>query len=297
MPLISIVLCSYNGGKFISKQLDSILNQTVEDFELIICDDQSKDSTLEIINSFIENDKRIKLHINSENLGYVKNFEKGISLAKGDYIALSDQDDIWELDKIEKLLNNINEHALIYCDSLFVDSNLQPIGKKTSSSKEMINANDGINLSLFNCVSGHALLFKKELKQYIFPFPKLIPHDWWIAFLASFHGGIVYFNEALVKYRIHDENALVLNKNRKSIENKVTKRQIRIREFYNACPDRSSSKPVLLELNDLYQNITFLNKFKKIALFFKHKEALFAINKKKGFSRIHYILRQFNKLI
>lgn len=296
MPLISIILCSYNGEKYISEQIDSILNQTFTDFELIICDDQSTDVTTEIINTYSEKDARIKLHINRSNLGYVKNFEKGIKLAKGDYIALSDQDDVWVLDKIEKLYENIKNHVLIYCDSILVNSNLQPTKKKMSSSKEMLTTNNPLNLCLMNCVSGHALLFKKELTQHIFPFPSQVPHDWWIAFIASIYGGIVYFNEALIKYRIHDDNALVLNKNRKSKENKITNRQVRIREFYNKCPDNNKAKEVLFELNNVYQNISLANKFNKIALFYKYREDLFIINKKVGLPRLRYIIRQFNKL-
>lgn len=296
MPQISIVLCSYNGEKYISEQIDSILNQTFKDFELIISDDKSSDATIDIINSYSNKDARIKLNINKENLGYVKNFEKGISLAKGEYIALSDQDDVWALDKIEKLFKNISNHILIYCDSLLVNSNLQSLDKKMSSSKEMISTNNPLNLTLMNCVSGHALLFKKELTEHLFPFPKLVPHDWWIAFIASFNGGIVFYDAPLIQYRMHEENALVLNKNRKSKENKVTKKQIRISAFYNKLPADNKSKKVLFELNNSYQNSSLSNKFKKTALFFKYKNELFVINKKKGFSLTHYIIRQFNKL-
>ena len=106
MPKVSIVLCSYNGEQYLSEQIESILDQSYKDFELIICDDQSSDNSFNIINDFAKKDARIKAHSNSNNLGYVKNFEKGISLAKGDYIALSDQDDVWALDKIEKLLEH-----------------------------------------------------------------------------------------------------------------------------------------------------------------------------------------------
>lgn len=297
MPKVSIVLCSYNGEQYLSEQIESILDQSYKDFELIICDDQSSDNSFNIINDFAKKDARIKAYSNSNNLGYVKNFEKGISFAKGDYIALSDQDDVWALDKIEKLLENIKNHVLIYCNSSFVNSDLKPTGKAMSSKKEMITTDNPLNLCLLNCVSGHALLFKKELTPHLFPFPKLVPHDWWIAFIATIHGGIVYLDEPLIKYRIHQDNALALNKNRKSVENKITKRQVRIREFYNKCPDNHKAKKVLSELNYSYQNMALANKFKKMSIFFKYQEELFIINKKEGFSRTHYIIRQFNKLL
>ncbi|WP_136481507.1 glycosyltransferase family 2 protein [Cognatitamlana onchidii] len=296
MPKVSIVLCSYNGEKYISEQIDSILNQSFKDFELIISDDRSTDSTIKILKTYADKDSRIKWHINESNLGYVKNFEKGISLANGNYILLSDQDDIWDLTKIEKLYNNIEDHALIYCDSLFVNSNLESTEKKMSSSKNMISTTNPLNLCLANSVSGHAMMFKKELTAQLFPFPKLVPHDWWIAFVASFNGGIVYFNDALIKYRIHDSNSLALNKNRKSKENKITKRQLRIDAFYKKCPDNNGAKPILFELNEVYQNINLKTKIKKLSLFFKYKHELFLITKKKDLALTHYILRQFNKL-
>ena len=146
-----------------------------------------------------------------------------------------------------------------------------------------------------NCVSGHALLFKKELTQHIFPFPSQVPHDWWIAFIASIYGGIVYFNEALIKYRIHDDNALVLNKNRKSKENKITNRQVRIREFYNKCPDNNKAKEVLFELNNVYQNISLANKFNKIALFYKYREDLFIINEEENSGMIQLTMGNFDR--
>ena len=93
--LISIAMTSYNGEKYIREQLDSILTQTYGNFELIICDDRSKDSTVEIIKDYCIKDSRIKLYVNEKNLGFKKNFEKAISLCKGEYIALSDQDDIY----------------------------------------------------------------------------------------------------------------------------------------------------------------------------------------------------------
>ncbi|APY01383.1 glycosyltransferase family 2 protein [Lacinutrix venerupis] len=296
MPLISIILCTFNGEAYLKAQIDSILNQTYKSIELIVCDDKSTDNTISILNAYAQKDSRIKVNSNLNNLGYIKNFEKGIALATGEYIALSDQDDVWALDKIEKLYNNIKDYDLIYCDSLFVDKNLKSLNKKMSSSKNMISSNNPLHFALDNCVSGHALLFKKQLCNTIFPFPKLIPHDWWIAFNATLNGGITYFNEALVDYRIHDNNTLVLNKNRKSKENKIYKRQARVLEFYKKCPEHHYAKKILLNLELLYKKPTAKNNFKKIALFLKHKEELFIIKKKKSLALIFYILKLYNKI-
>jgi glycosyltransferase involved in cell wall biosynthesis len=296
MPKVSIVLCSYNGEKYISKQIESILNQTFKDFELIICDDQSTDNTVKIISKYATIDSRVKLHLNATNLGYVKNFEKGISLATGKYIALSDQDDIWILNKIEKLQKNIQNYGLIYCDSLYVNSNLEPIGKKMSSSRRMLTTSNPLNLCFMNSVSGHAMLFKGELSKKIFPFPESIPHDWWIAFVASFNGGITYFDETLIHYRIHDNNTLASKKRSKPKNHKAINRQMIIRELYKKYPKDDEVKKVLLELNNSYKDFSIPNKLKAVFLTYKYRSKLFAIRKKKLTIIKNFILKQIHKL-
>ena len=107
--MISIAMATYNGEKYLAEQLDSILAQTVQDFELIVCDDCSSDSTAEILSRYAEKDSRIKIFVNEKNLGFVKNFEKAVSLCSGEYIALSDQDDVWFAGHLEILLRNIKD--------------------------------------------------------------------------------------------------------------------------------------------------------------------------------------------
>ncbi|WP_296023787.1 glycosyltransferase [uncultured Treponema sp.] len=126
---VSIALASYNGEKYIREQLDSILSQTVKDFELIVCDDCSKDSTLQILREYERKDRRIKIFENEQNLGFKKNFEKAILLCSGEYIALSDQDDIWTKDHLEKLFSIIGKHSLACGNALMVDENGKSLGK------------------------------------------------------------------------------------------------------------------------------------------------------------------------
>src|SRR5882762_9584184 len=95
-PLVSIAICTYNGARFIRPLLQSITDQSYDDLEIIIVDDCSQDGTFDILNTFQEADRRVKLYRNEQNLGYVKNFEKAIDLCTGEYIALCDQDDIWQ---------------------------------------------------------------------------------------------------------------------------------------------------------------------------------------------------------
>ena len=129
--MISVALACYNGENFIYEQIQSIINQTITDLEIIICDDKSTDNTIDIIHNI--KDKRIKLYQNNIQLGVVKNFEKAISLCNGEYIALSDQDDVWVEKKLEKQLNQyIIEREkrptgplLLYHDLILVDKELE----------------------------------------------------------------------------------------------------------------------------------------------------------------------------
>src|SRR5437868_15054123 len=105
-PLISIVLCSYNGERFIKEQIDSILHQTYPNIELIISDDASTDETARILKEY-KGDQKIKLFFQDENVGATKNFEFAIKQVRGEFIAFSDQDDIWLPQKLERLYSAI----------------------------------------------------------------------------------------------------------------------------------------------------------------------------------------------
>ena len=203
-PLVSIALCTYNGERYITSQLDTIINQTYPNIEIIVVDDGSTDQTLSILKTYEEAGK-IKLYKNQTNLGFIKNFEKAISLCKGEYIALSDQDDLWELNKIEALVANIGEHVLIYCDSEFIDNEGKSMGKVKSEFHNFVKG-DSMAFILDYCTPGHAVLFKKELVAYLFPFPENMFHDWWITFAAINLGKITYVKDTLVKYRQHQNS-------------------------------------------------------------------------------------------
>ena len=123
---VSIALATYNGEKYLREQLDSILSQSIQDFELVACDDCSTDSTLKILNEYAEKDFRVKVFTNEKNLGFKKNFEKAIFLCSGDYIALSDQDDIWTENHLQVLLENIGNNDLVGANAFLCDEKAQP---------------------------------------------------------------------------------------------------------------------------------------------------------------------------
>ena len=119
---VSVAMATYNGEKYIKEQIETILNNLDDKDELVISDDGSSDMTIEIINKI--NDKRIKL-LEGPRKGLKKNFENAIKNTTGDVIFLSDQDDIWMENKVEKVLEcfNNNNYILIQHDAVVVDEN------------------------------------------------------------------------------------------------------------------------------------------------------------------------------
>lgn len=280
-PLISVVVCTFNGEKYIEDQLQSIIQQTYSNIEIIVVDDGSHDNTVEIVNKIASSYPNIQLFNFKKNLGYIKNFERGIELSKGQYIALSDQDDWWHPEKIEISFNNLKEHDIIYCDSIFTNENLTPTGESFSSIKNLINSNNPLNFLIDNCVSGHAMLFKRDLFDEAKPFPENIPHDWWLTFCASLKNGIVYIDKPLVKYRFHQNNVIAKNKTKKTKSKKTLERKNRLQEFSNkAVKLRHDKKNIITEINNSYRKPSFFKSVKRMNLFFKYKNEILVILKK-----------------
>jgi len=200
-PLISIAMATYNGEKYLKEQLDSIYAQTYKDIEVIVSDDCSTDGTLGILKQYAKS-KGLKYYVNDSNLGLVKNFEKAITLCKGDYIALADQDDVWENTKLEVLARTIGENLLIHSDCSLIDAEgktIKPYWKGHIGFDMKIE-----NLLFGNVVTGCTVLFRKELLNTSLPFPEgLAYHDWWLAICAAKENKIHYITTCLTKYRQH----------------------------------------------------------------------------------------------
>ena len=201
-------MTSYNGERFIREQLDSILQQTYPNIEVIVVDDCSTDGTVAIVEPYIEKYPVIKLVRNEINLGYIRNFEKGMLLAAGDYIALSDQDDIWLKDKLTILMASIGSNEIIYSNSGLVDENGNSLHRKMSDIRNQIGYSDCLMYAIGAWAPGHAMLFKKELVQRCVPFPSIVTHDFWLGFVATCKGPIKYLDTPLVLYRQHITNAI-----------------------------------------------------------------------------------------
>ncbi|MGE8526361.1 glycosyltransferase family 2 protein [Chryseobacterium rhizosphaerae] len=203
---ISVCLATYNGGKYIKEQLDSIISQLGIADEIIISDDGSTDNTLDVIKEL--NESRIKIVINTLEKGYSKNFENAISHASGDIIFLSDQDDVWMGDKVEKMQKALGEADLVISDALISDGDLNPT---LGSHFNIHKVRTGF---LHNWIQtryiGACMAFRKEILKKIMPFPsnqKLCAHDYWIANVGEFYYKVYLIHEPLIKYRRHNNNA------------------------------------------------------------------------------------------
>ena len=205
---ISVCLASFNGEKFISEQIKSILIQLGDDDELIICDDGSNDKTVQIINDF--NDSRIFLYENQNHFNPIFNFESAIKYAKKNIIVLSDQDDIWVNNRVAIIRdffknNIISKYNLLVMDAKGVDSNGDTL---YPSMLDYLNAKRGIIKNLKkNSYIGCCLAFSKDVKNIILPFPRSIPmHDIWIGIICDLYGNVFFDKRISLIYRRHGEN-------------------------------------------------------------------------------------------
>lgn len=203
---VSIVLCTYNGSRFLAEQVQSILAQTYPIEELIISDDASTDDTLVLAQTLAAGDKRIRVIALNSNIGFSANFQQAILQATAPLIAISDQDDSWHPEKIERMVNALEPDAqLIYCDSVKFRESI-PASPKSSTKNMRMEGSDPKKIAVYNTVSGHAMLFRKELNKLSFPMPAGVYYDWWLAMIAMANGRVQFLPDILVYQRMHDHN-------------------------------------------------------------------------------------------
>ena len=160
-------MACFNGEKYISSQISSILNQLSQDDELIVSDDSSTDNTIAVVKTF--NDKRIKIIANQKSKGYTGNFENAIIYASGDIIFLSDQDDIWVDDKVQTMLSVLKYSDLVVCDAQFVDKDLNPFNETYFSLR---GGKKGFLNNIYKSrYLGGCMAFKRKILSKVLPFP------------------------------------------------------------------------------------------------------------------------------
>jgi glycosyltransferase involved in cell wall biosynthesis len=194
-------MATYNGEKYIKQQIDSILYQLSSDDEIIVSDDGSMDRTIEIIKEY--NDSRIKLFENHSVHGCAYNFENALNKATGDYIFLSDQDDVWLPNKVNIILPFLKHDNLIVTDAYITNESLE-IQSKLSQYREY---KKGYIHNIYKSIyMGCTNAMTKKIKDYCLPFPKNIQHDTWIGLICELKFNVIYIKEPLILYRRHQSN-------------------------------------------------------------------------------------------
>ena len=212
--MISVCMTTYNGERFLREQIDSIVGQLSPEDELVISDDGSKDATLDIINSYEDN--RIKLfHHEKIEQKYpfsytTANIQNALRNAKGDYIFMADQDDVWLPNKVNIMMEYCQNADLVLADCYDVDAQLHIL---CESHFKLYGAKSGIIHNIIGpcCYLGSNMCFRRSLMNKFMDIPNVVPHDLWIGLIANLKGKLVLIPEKTMLYRRHEDNVSSIN--------------------------------------------------------------------------------------
>lgn len=219
---MSVALCTYDGEPYLRDQLSSIAQQTYLPTELVVCDDGSRDRTIEIIDSFArEASFPVRLYRNEVNLGSTRNFEKAIGICDSEVIVLADQDDVWRIDKLEKIAGAFSSSpdvVGVFSNARLVDEHGKNLGRTlwqrfgvTPSVQRKLALGGEVALRMLlrkNYVTGATFAFRAGRKKQLTPIPACWVHDGWIALFLTPHGRIIGVNETLIDYRQHPQSQI-----------------------------------------------------------------------------------------
>ena len=209
-------MCTCNGASHLAAQLESLAGQTRLPDELVVCDDRSTDSTLEIVRRFaVEAPFHVHLHVNERRLGSTANFEQAIRLCRGDIIALCDQDDCWLQQKLQRMEAAFDDPkvGVVFSDAEIVDALGQRTGERLwtrfgldATQRGLVEGAAGADVLLQGCfVTGACMAFRADFRDVVLPVPLDLPliHDGWIAAIIAAVAAIRGIDEPLVLYRQH----------------------------------------------------------------------------------------------
>ena len=218
---VDILLATYNGEKYITEQIESILIQTYTDWRIIARDDGSTDNTLNILKSYAEiyKDKFLLVESGKQNLGPCQNFALLLNFSDAEYIMFCDQDDIWLPNKIKITLDKILEvenaypdkPILIHTDLNIVDDNLNLISDSMWEYQDLdIRIEKELyKISVHNIVTGCTVMINRKARLCSIPIPReALMHDWWIAINICKYGIISHISQSTILYRQHSNNRL-----------------------------------------------------------------------------------------
>lgn len=225
--MISVALCTHNGARYLPAQLESILGQTVPPDEIVLSDDASTDDTVAIAEAIVAQHPGVRLRVlrNLTPLGVTKNFEQAVLATEGDLIVLSDQDDIWYPNRIERAAAEFvhrPELLLLHGDARLVDADGEPLGSDLfealeATSWELDSIAQGRAIDVFlrrNLALGAATMFRRSLLETAVPFDAGWVHDEWLAVIAAATGSgtVGFIPEPIIDYRQHGANQIGVRK-------------------------------------------------------------------------------------
>jgi glycosyltransferase involved in cell wall biosynthesis len=218
-PLISVVMTSYNHERYVSQAIESILNQTFPDFELIIVDDASTDRSREIIEAYKKRDFRIRIVYHDSNKGISKTANDGFEIARGKFVALMNSDDLWTPEKLEKQICILqqNPDLIVWSDASIIDANGNETGQLfTQMQKAIQRQKSGFifrELIRSNFICGQSTIFETKIARQIkFDTRLSYANDYKFMIDISKHHHFYFIPEPLVKYRIHGQNSILKNR-------------------------------------------------------------------------------------
>jgi glycosyltransferase involved in cell wall biosynthesis len=214
-PRISVALCTFNGARFLEAQLDSYLAQTRPPDELVVCDDGSTDETLTMLSRFAQRASfPVRIVRNEERLRTTKNFEKAIALCTGEFIATSDQDDVWLPDKLalsEAAIAGNAHGGLVFTNAEIVDEDLRSRGHQMwdciqfgALARRQVRRGHAFEVLLRQwVVTGATMMFRSAFRPFVLPIPANWTHDAWIAFIIGALAEVSFVERSTLKYRQH----------------------------------------------------------------------------------------------
>lgn len=296
MHKIDILMAAYNSEKYLSEQLQSIINQTYKDYHLYICDDVSTDSTFNILSEYkLQYNNLITILKNEVNKGAKYNFSYMFQNSKADYVMFADHDDVWlnnkiditysKMQEIEKIYSK-NTPVLIFTDKFVTDDKLNIISKSHSRSEKFNIHNFSLNrLLMGNVASGCTIMVNNALRKICGKINNnAVMHDYWLMLTAAAFGVIEYIDRPTMYYRQHGSNQLGAKSNsissalknlqtgKNNLKNTVLKNILQAEAFYNQYENilSDNNKYILREFISLKnkRNISFIktivsNKFYK----------------------------------
>jgi len=273
-PKVSVLIPAYNYGHYISEAIDSVLEQTFDDFELIIVDNNSEDNTVELVSEYMKKDSRVSIHVNQENIGMYRNYNQALALASGEYIKFLNADDKFEPTLLEKFVDTLDKYEGIS----LVTSKRQYFGDKTDILEAGFTGEQNKEVILEKCfkegnIIGEptTVMFRRKhlnVGTFNIDLKMFADFDMWIKLLEV--GNVYFVDEVLSYFRIHETQGT------KYLNDEIKKSSVNKFQFYNYMVnkllfndffnDKTTKKLLKLNLNRtakiVGRSVKYINKFK-----------------------------------